>query len=112
MLDEAHHARTKGAGTPQAKGPNRLLQLMRSLQRRTSGLILLTATPLQVHATELWDLLDLLGLPPAWTPDAFVRFFSEVAKEPSQTKASIGFRPSSARTKPSMERLSRADAER
>ena len=34
---------------------------MRSLRRRTDGLILLTATPLQVHATELWDLLDLLG---------------------------------------------------
>lgn len=82
VLDEAHHARTKGAGTPQAKGPNRLLQLMRSLRRRTDGLILLTATPLQVHASELWDLLDLLGLPPAWTPDAFVRFFSEVAKDP------------------------------
>ena len=49
VLDEAHHARTKGAGTPQAKGPNRLLQLMRSLRRRTDGLILLTATPLQVH---------------------------------------------------------------
>ncbi|MBR0761574.1 helicase-related protein [Bradyrhizobium japonicum] len=82
FLDEAHHARTKGAGTPQAKGPNRLLQLMRSLKRRTGGLILLTATPLQVHATELWDLLDLLGLPEAWTPNAFVRFFSEVTKEP------------------------------
>lgn len=82
VLDEAHHARTKGAGTLQAKGPNRLLQLMRSLKRRTGGLILLTATPLQVHATELWDLLDLLGLPDAWTPNAFVRFFSEVAKEP------------------------------
>ncbi len=82
VLDEAHHARTKGAGTPQAKGPNRLLQLMRSLRRRTDGLILLTATPLQVHATELWDLLDLLGLPATWTPNAFVRFFSEVAKEP------------------------------
>lgn len=82
VLDEAHHARTKGAGTPQAKGPNRLLQLMRSLRRRADGLILLTATPLQVHASELWDLLDLLGLPAAWTPDAFVRFFAEVSKEP------------------------------
>jgi len=82
VLDEAHHARTKGAGTPQAKGPNRLLQLMRSLKKRTDGLILLTATPLQVHASELWDLLDLLGLPAGWTTDAFVRFFSEVDKEP------------------------------
>jgi SNF2 family DNA or RNA helicase len=82
VLDEAHHARTKGAGTAQAKGSNRLLQLMRSLKRRTEGLVLLTATPLQVHATELWDLLDLLGVPPEWSSDAFVRFFSEVAKEP------------------------------
>lgn len=82
VLDEAHHARTKGAGTPQAKGPNRLLQLMRSLRARTDGLVLLTATPLQVHASELWDLLDLLGLPAEWTPAAFVRFFAEVAKNP------------------------------
>ena len=55
---------------------------MRQLRRKTAGLILLTATPLQVHATELWDLLDLLGVPAAWTPDAFVRFFTEVAKSP------------------------------
>ena len=81
VLDEAHHARTRGAGTPQAKGPNRLLQLMRSLKSKSTGLILLTATPLQVHAIELWDLLNLLGLPEAWGPDAFVRFFSEVAKD-------------------------------
>ena len=87
VLDEAHHARTKGAGTPQAKGPNRLLQLMRSLRRRTDGLVLLTATPLQVHTSELWDLLDLLGLPAAWTRDAFVRFFSEVAKEPTTNES-------------------------
>jgi SNF2 family DNA or RNA helicase len=82
VLDEAHHARTKGAGTPQAKGPNRLLQLMRALRHRTDGLILLTATPLQVHASELWDLLELLGLPPQWTSAAFVRFFAEAAREP------------------------------
>lgn len=80
VLDEAHHARTKGAGTTQSKGPNRLLQLMRALREKTQGLILLTATPLQVDVTELWDLLDLLGLPSAWTKDAFVRFFAEVAK--------------------------------
>lgn len=112
VLDEAHHARTKGAGTPQAKGPNRLLQLMRSLRRRTDGLILLTATPLQVHATELWDLLDLLGLPPDWTPDAFVRFFSEAAKEPVTNESldwlSALFRANEAH----FGEMSRADAER
>lgn len=112
VLDEAHHARTKGAGTPQAKGPNRLLQLMRALRRRTDGLILLTATPLQVHATELWDLLDLLGLPAAWTPDAFLRYFSEVAKEPLTNESldwlSALFRANEAQ----FGEVSRADAER
>jgi SNF2 family DNA or RNA helicase len=112
VLDEAHHARTKGAGTPQAKGPNRLLQLMRSLKRRTDGLILLTATPLQVHATELWDLLDLLGLPETWTPNAFVRFFSEVTKEPVTNESldwlAALFRANEAR----YGEIPRADAER
>lgn len=112
VLDEAHHARTKGAGTPQAKGPNRLLQLMRALRRRTDGLILLTATPLQVHATELWDLLDLIGLPPEWTPDAFVRFFSEVAKDPVTNESldwlSALFRANEAH----FGEMARADAER
>ncbi|MBY5746152.1 DEAD/DEAH box helicase family protein [Rhizobium leguminosarum] len=112
VLDEAHHARTRGAGTPQAKGPNRLLQLMRSLRRRTNGLILLTATPLQVHASELWDLLDLLGLPAAWTSDAFVRFFSEVGKDPVTNESldwlSVLFRANEAH----FGELSRAVAER
>jgi superfamily II DNA or RNA helicase len=80
ILDEAHHARTRGAGTSQSKGPNRLLQLMRGLRDKTQGLVLLTATPLQVDVTELWDLLDLLGLPAAWTKEAFARFFTEVSK--------------------------------
>ena len=112
VLDEAHHARTKGAGTPQAKGPNRLLQLMRSLRRRTEGLILLTATPLQVHATELWDLLDLLGLPSAWSPDAFIRFFSEVAKEPV-TNESLDWLSALFRAHEDyFEDVSRAEAER
>lgn len=88
ILDEAHHARTKGAGSLQSKGPNRLLQLMRGMRRKTEGLVLLTATPLQVHVSELWDLLDLLGLPKEWTSDAFVRFFAEVAK-PNVTSDSL-----------------------
>ena len=64
VLDEAHHARRKGAGSAAEEGPNALLRLMRRLQERTKGFVLLTATPMQVHPVELWDLLDLLGLPP------------------------------------------------
>jgi hypothetical protein len=29
----------------------------------------MTATPMQVHPAELWDLMDLLGLPYEWHRD-------------------------------------------
>ena len=80
VLDEAHHARRTAAGSPREGGPNQLLQLMRALKARTQGLVLLTATPMQVHPIELWDLLDLLGLPPEWTASAFLDFFEQVAQ--------------------------------
>jgi SNF2 family DNA or RNA helicase len=82
VLDEAHHARRKGAGSAVEEGPNALLRLMRRLRTRTKGLVLLTATPMQVHPVEVWDLLDLLGLPAAWGEGAFLRFF-ELAAKPS-----------------------------
>ena len=63
VLDEAHHARRRAAGSPQQGGPNALLRLMQGLKDRTQGLVLLTATPMQVHPIEVWDLLHLLGLP-------------------------------------------------
>lgn len=80
VLDEAHHARRRGAGagTGKDKGPNQLLRLMQGLKNRTQGLVLLTATPMQVHPIEVWDLLSLLGLPESWTEDAFNRFFEKV----------------------------------
>ncbi len=85
VLDEAHHARRRGAGTPQEKGPNALLSLMRQLARRCASLLLLTATPMQVHPVELWDLMDLLGLPPKWAaePHAFLKYFSAISANPS-----------------------------
>ena len=75
ILDEAHHARRKAAGSAQEGGPNALLSLMRQLREKTEGLVLLTATPLQIHPVELWDLLNLLGLPQAWAKDNFISFF-------------------------------------
>ena len=77
VLDEAHHARRRGAGGQKEGGPNALLGLMRVLRDRTQGLVLLTATPMQVHTIEVWDLLDLLGLPPEWTAQAFLKFFDD-----------------------------------
>ena len=88
LLDEAHHARRRAAGSPQEGGPNALLKLMRALKARTQGLILLTATPMQVHPIEVWDLLDLLGLPPEWTETAFLDFFKEV-RQPSPSAEAL-----------------------
>lgn len=45
VLDEAHHARRRAAGSAQEGGPNALLRLMRALKEKTQGLVLLTATP-------------------------------------------------------------------
>ncbi len=81
VLDEAHHARRRGGGAnPNDQRPNQLLRLMQGLRRRTQGLILLTATPMQVHPLEVWDLLALLGLPPAWDAPSFLEFFELAAK--------------------------------
>ena len=80
VLDEAHHARRRGAGGASKGAPNNLLRLMQGLKDRTKGLVLLTATPMQVHPRELWDLLELLGLPPEWTPAESVEFFEQAAR--------------------------------
>ncbi len=80
VLDEAHHARRRGVGGAKERGPNQLLRLAQRLQERTQGLVLLTATPMQVHPVEVWDLLSLLGLPESWSSQAFVKFFDKVAQ--------------------------------
>lgn len=85
VVDEAHHARRRGAGTAQEKGPNAMLGLMRGLKERCRSLLLLTATPMQVHPVELWDLMDLLGLPPEWRADdhVFLKYFQMASGNPS-----------------------------
>lgn len=84
VLDEAHHARRRGAGTAQERGPNRLLGLMKKLKDRTESLLLMTATPMQMHPVEIWDLLSLLGLPPEWTEDRFKDYFETLAANPDE----------------------------
>jgi SNF2 family DNA or RNA helicase len=79
VLDEAHHARRKAAGAAKEGGPNALLRLMQGMKSRTSALVLLTATPMQVHPIEVWDLINLLGLPPEWSGQAFLKFFEDVS---------------------------------
>ena len=88
VLDEAHHARRRAAGSAQEGGPNALLRLMLGLKNRAPGLVLLTATPMQVHPVEVWDLLNLLGLPPEWSSRAFLEFFEDV-EQPNPSAATM-----------------------
>ena len=88
VLDEAHHARRRAAGGPQEGGPNALLSLMRGLKDRAHGLLLLTATPMQVHPVEVWDLLNLLGLPAEWSSASFLEFFEDL-EEPNPSAAAM-----------------------
>ena len=85
IVDEAHHARRKDF-RPGRSRPNTLLELLagrggrRGLKDRTRCLYLLTATPMQVHPVEVWDLLKLLGLGGRWGAfeEHFLRYFEEL----------------------------------
>lgn len=88
VIDEAHHARRKDFQDTARRRPNRLLELLEGvdglpgLAQKTRGLLLLTATPMQVHPVEVWDLLSQLGL--AGRSGAsdfyFLRYFEELRK--------------------------------
>lgn len=91
LVDEAHHARRRG-GNPRKNDPNALLQLLRRMRDANAwdGVLLASATPMQMHAHEAYDLLDVLGLPgpapdhpddPSWRDvdaEGFVRYFSQL----------------------------------
>jgi len=83
VVDEAHHARRKDFLQPIYR-PNRLLGLLNELKAadKYAGLLLLTATPMQIHPLEVWDLLTVLGMGGRWGADeaAFLRFFGEMRK--------------------------------
>jgi len=82
FVDEAHHARRRGAGG--AEGANQLLQLLREMKTAESwhALLLATATPMQMATAEIFDLLDLLGLPGMWasSPEAFEAYYRQLAE--------------------------------
>ncbi len=83
VVDEAHHARRKDFLQPVYR-PNRLLSLLNDLKAgdKYAGLLLLTATPMQINPLEVWDLLTVLGVGGRWGADeaAFLRFFGEMRK--------------------------------
>ncbi|MBI3990242.1 MAG: DEAD/DEAH box helicase family protein [candidate division NC10 bacterium] len=82
LVDEAHHARRKDFLQIERYRPNRLLGLLNALRDKARGLLLLTATPMQIHPVEVWDLLHLLGVGGKWGAgeENFLRFFEEMRK--------------------------------
>lgn len=74
IVDEAHRARFSEVANPRRRSPNQYLRLLRGLAERVPSLLLLTATPMQLHEAELRALLDLLQ-PSGWSDDDFRRFY-------------------------------------
>jgi SNF2 family DNA or RNA helicase len=64
VVDEAHAARVNI--DQYGSKSTRLWKLLDSIKNRVPHLLLLTATPMQVHASEYHGLLGLLGLPQQW----------------------------------------------
>ena len=65
ILDEAHRARRRNLSPSRrafaAARPNNLLKFVREISPRTKSLLLATATPVQLHPVEAYDLLDALA---------------------------------------------------
>ena len=65
ILDEAHRARRRnlspGSRAFATAQPNNLLKFLREISPRTKSLLLATATPVQLHPVEAYDLLDALA---------------------------------------------------
>lgn len=68
IVDEAHRARrrkipsTGDLDVTRAKEGNNLFSFLQKLSSSTKSLLLATATPVQLHPVEGWDLLSLLAL--------------------------------------------------
>lgn len=94
FVDEAHHARRRGIGG--AEGANQLLQLLRELRDNEmfQALILATATPMQMNTHEIFDLLDLFGLPGrwGWDEDEFDFYYRQLAEPDPKARDWLGIR--------------------
>jgi superfamily II DNA or RNA helicase len=93
LLDEAHAARRKKQEEGEFNAGTLLLNLLRQLQlrRKARSILLLSATPMQTHPWEPWDLLAVLGEGGAWLSEfAEVRNFYELA--PAVKDGSADFR--------------------
>ncbi|MFP3966917.1 SNF2-related protein [Actinomadura fulvescens] len=83
LVDEAHHARRRGGKSTGT--PNTLLALLQEMRRRGlwKALYLASATPMQMHPHEAWDLISLFGLPGLWGHSAanFERYYQRLRED-------------------------------
>lgn len=69
IVDEAHRARRREVPKVDASDsevderaePNKLMEFLRDIGSRTKSMLLATATPVQLHPVEAWDLLHILS---------------------------------------------------
>jgi hypothetical protein len=64
IVDEAHRARRRKVNDQaifEKADPNNLMRFLREISPRTKSLLLATATPVQLHPIEAWDLLNILA---------------------------------------------------
>ncbi|NCC39654.1 MAG: helicase SNF2 [Gammaproteobacteria bacterium] len=69
IVDEAHRARRRKVPRVDAEAdeineraePNKLMTFLREIGPKTKSLLLATATPVQLHPVEAWDLLHILS---------------------------------------------------
>lgn len=82
IFDEAHHARYLEVSNRRRRRDNSYLSMLKRLSECTTGLMLLTATPMQIDPAELWALLQTLHPDGYWTEENFSRFY-DVNIEPT-----------------------------
>jgi len=69
IVDEAHRARRRKVPKVDASpeevderpDPNKLMAFLRQIGEKTKSMLLATATPVQLHPLEAWDLLEILS---------------------------------------------------
>lgn len=69
IVDEAHRARRRNIPRMDADAdeineraePNKLMAFLRQISSKTKSMLLATATPVQLHPVEAWDLLHILS---------------------------------------------------
>lgn len=65
IVDESHRARRRKVSSQsiyEKADPNNLMRFLWEISSRTKSLLLATATPVQIHPIEAWDLLRILAI--------------------------------------------------